>query len=409
MLKRPLSDMKIAYIVSAFPCFSEAFILREMTELKKRGVSIEIFSLRRLREPVLQKEVMDFLPNTHYLPFCLSLRVWRDNILWLLKRPLKYIGCLWTVIADCALRPEILAKNLAIFPKSVSFARSAADLGITHIQSHFASYPTTTALIIYRLAGIPFTFSAHAHDIFYSKALLRPKFYEAKRVFTVSEYNKKYIFGLFPDLDREKLEILRSPVNCEKFGYRERARSGPLRILSVGRLATMKGYRFLIEACSILKKEGTDFSCNIIGNGPLKKGIEKQIKDSGLEDKVRVLGAITEERLLEEYESALIFALACVPTNERDTQDGLPAVLVEAMAIGIPVIATSLSGIPELVINDQTGILVPIKDPDAIAGAVKKLYNDRDLMIRLARNARKKVEAEFDIRKNVDRLMKVFF
>lgn len=404
-----VADRKVAYVISAFPCFSEAFILRELEELSKRGVSIEIFSLKRLHEPILQKNVSKFLPSTHYLPFIFSFKLWCDNLWWFVRAPGRFLRCLWTIISECYANPEILLKTLAIVPKSVSFAKLAKESGVRHIHAHFASYPTTTALIIHRLTGIPFTFSAHAHDIFYSTALLKPKFNESKRVFTVSEYNRKYIAELFPDLKTEKIELLRSPADCDAYRYRDPGPDMPFIILSIGRLMPTKGFSDLVEACGILKKDGIDFTCRIIGGGPMRNELTTEIEERELEGSVILLGAVSEEKLLEEYSEASLFVLACTPAKTRDVQDGLPAVLVEAMAIGVPVISTAISGIPELVIDGQTGVLVPPRDPAALAKAIKRLYNDLALRQSFARNGRQKVEREFNIKKNVDRLTEEYF
>jgi len=403
------TDKRLIYIVSSFPCYSEAFILREMIELKKRRVSIDIFSLRRLHEPILQKEVLEFLPHTHYLPFVLSFRIWIDNLYWLLKAPVRYIGCLLDIVLGYIKEPVMLLKTLGIFPKAASFAKFVKNNRIRHIHAHFATHPTTAALIIHRLTQVPFTFSCHAHDIFYSTAFLEAKLLAAKWVFTVSQYNKEYIFKLFPRMDKNKLEILRSPADCQKYNYRESQKQNQFIILSVGRLANMKGFFFLIEACASLKKEGLNFICYIVGDGPLRGTLQSLIKSNNLEKEVRLLGSIREEQLMEEYRRASVFVLPCVPAQDRDRQDGLPAVLVEAMACGIPVISTSISGIPELVINNATGILVTPKDTKSLTEAIKALYQDEALRFRLAQSARKKVEEECNIQKNVDRLMQVFF
>jgi len=401
-----LVEKNIVYIVSNFPCYSETFILNELVELKKRGYKIFIFSLKKPKEKIIQNEAKEFLKDTFYSPFLLGINLWKAQIYFLRKRPSFYLKIIFEIIIYCIKKPLILLKNLSIFPKSIYFAYYIKEKNINHIHAHFANYPTTCAMIISQILNIPFSFTCHAHDIFYDTTMLDLKIKKAKLCFAISEYNRNYILRIYPTLTKEKIKVLHCGIDLDKFSFqREKKSEKKLNILSIGRFMPTKGFDDLIFACKILKDKNIDFTCKIIGEGPLEKKLKKLIKDLKLEKEVIINGPLTQKELIEEYKKADIFVLASKRAKHPDVQDGIPLVLMEAMAEGVIVISTKLSGIPELIEDRKNGILINPDDELGLAKAINEIYlADKESIELLKEKAREKIYREFNICNSINEL-----
>jgi glycosyltransferase involved in cell wall biosynthesis len=207
-----------------------------------------------------------------------------------------------------------------------------------------------------------------------------------------------------------KIRVIRCGVPIERFPFQSRAgrASGEgLRIVSVGRLVDYKGFDVLIRACAILRREGMRLRCVIVGEGPERERIERLAADPDLDGAVQLQGARPQHEVIDLLSKADLFALACLPGRDG-LQDGIPIVLMEAMALGVPVVSTRLSGIPELVKDGSTGLLVPPNDPVGLAAAIKRLHEDRALAARLGLQARDLIEKEYDLARSVSLLCAAF-
>lgn len=399
----------LAYIVSNFPCYSETFVLNELVELKRRGYRLILFSLKRPEERIVQTEARPFLNDTFYSPFWLDLGLWWAQAYFLMTRPLAYVGLLWDIVRACAMKPVALVKNMAIFPKSVSFAYRIRSQGVRHLHAHFANFPTTSALIVSRLLKIPFSFTCHAHDIFYDRAMLDVKVESSRTCRAISKYNRDFIKSVCRAIPYGKLVVVHCGLYPEKFAADSAAgRSGPVRILSVGRLAPPKGFDDTIRACGILREKGIDFLCDIVGEGPMEGELKDLVKRMGLGAKIRFTGPLSQEEVAALCRRADIFILASKRAHHRDVQDGIPVVLMEAMASGSPVVSTTVSGIPELVEDGSSGLLARPGDFRMLAEKVASLIGDPALRERCRANGRTKIEGDFNIKKIVDALEKIF-
>ena len=204
----PGPPVRVAYVVVMFPCYSETFVLREMRELLKRGAELTVLSLRDFSEKIVDEEARPLLPRTRYAPYLFSRAVLAANLRLLLARPRRYLGSIAFLAARLWRSPVELAKTAALFPKTVLFARILEAEGVRHVHAHFANYPATAAFVISRLTGIPFTATAHAHDIFQSQLLLGVKVRLARRVFAISEYNRRFILDAVGPDAASKVEVL---------------------------------------------------------------------------------------------------------------------------------------------------------------------------------------------------------
>jgi glycosyltransferase involved in cell wall biosynthesis len=294
------------------------------------------------------------------------------------------------------------------FVRSGWLARDLQAGGVTHLHAHFAHGPASVAHFVYLLQGLSYSFTAHAKDIYTSPPdLLAVKMQAARFVVTCTGYNARHLAGLVGPRTARRIHRIYHGVDLHKFqanGAASTNRAGsPPTILAVGRLVEKKGMGYLVEAFRLLLESGYDARLQIVGSGELKDVLKEQIAGAGLQQRVALLGARPQEELIELYHQATIFALPCIVAENGD-RDGIPNVLVEAMRCGLPVISTDVSGIPELVVDGQTGVVVPPRDAAALTTALARLLDEPALRARLAVGAAHHVTAEFDLAANATRL-----
>jgi glycosyltransferase involved in cell wall biosynthesis len=254
-------------------------------------------------------------------------------------------------------------------------------------------------MVIGRLLSIPFSFTAHAWDIFKEQAMLPAKLRAADFVATISEYNRHYLNRLCPAA-ADRIHVVRCGVNLARFSHQHECRRvDPPLILSVGRLVEKKGLACLVEACARLHDRGIDFTCTIVGDGPQRNALARSIAARDLQEIVKLVGELPQEELCDLWQMACVFALPCTIARNGN-RDGIPVALMEAMASGVPVVSTTISGIPELVEDGVTGLLVSSDDAEALSQAISRLLADPGLATRLARAGRQRVEREYDVVRN---------
>lgn len=403
------STMKtgIAYIISRFPKLTETFILREMIELKNQGQNIIIFPLIKEKHSVYHNEVSQLKTNTYFTPF-ISLQILSANFYYIANYPSKYIRTLWTILKGNFGCANLFIGAIVFFPKSVYIARLSKEYGIRHIHAHYATHPALAALVISELTGITFSFTAHAHDIFVHKNMLDEKINRAQFVVTISQFNKNYLLKLFPDTPPDKIKIVDYGIELDRYqsDYSSNKRKN-FSILCVASLQPYKGLQYLIKACFLLKKRIGPFVCNIIGEGKQKKYLDTLISDLDLEDCVHLLGGKRQDvvtELMKEYD---IFVLPSI-IADNGQMEGKPNALIEAMACGLPVVSTNISGIPELVEDGVTGLLVSPREERALADAIVKLNRNETLRKDMGKRGRERVATGFEIKTNVEKLSYLF-
>lgn len=401
--------MKIAYVLTRFPALTATFVVNEMYWLRGHDIQLRIFSLYDpLPEPVHER-ARELLPYASYSPL-VSWPVLAAHGYFLRRSPGRYLRALASSIRYTYREPKMLLRALSIFPKSVYFARQAEALGIEHIHAHFVTLGSVAATIVADLLELPLTIHPHAVGLFSrNQHAVRLQLDRATRIVTISSYHRDYIARLCPDRKRDEIEIVYCGVETEQFGRRaaEPEAGRPIQILSVGRLVEKKGHRYLVAACALLAQRGLDFQCRIVGTGPELGALEALIEENDLSDRVVLLGACSHEQVLELCQTSDVFALACVRARDGD-QDGLPVSLMEAMACELPVVTTPIAGIPDLVQDGETGLLVGDRDAATLADALAGLMMDPVLRRRLGRQGRQKIEETFEIHGNISRLAAIF-
>jgi glycosyltransferase involved in cell wall biosynthesis len=385
---------------------TETFVLYELLAVEKQGVAVEVFPLLRERQPVILPEAEAVVRRAHFRPFLSPAVLWA-NLYYLVRKPRQYLGALWEILRGTWGSANFFFGALAIFPKAVRFAYEMAAADIRHIHVHYSNHPTVAALVIHRLTGIPFSFTAHGHDLHVERRMLGHKLRAASFAVMISEYNRRLVIDeCGPDV-AEKLHLVHCGVDTSSFAPRRSSKKdGPLSILCVATLIEVKGHEYLIEACRLLQERGVPFICRLVGAGD-QTDLAAQIAAAGLSDKVLMLGPRPRPEVLRLVAEADVMALTSAQTR-RGNREGIPVALMEGMACGLPVVASGISGIPELVDDGLTGILTPPRDPVAVADALQKLAGDPELRVRMGMRGREKVCGEFDLHANAARLIELF-
>lgn len=388
--------------MSRFPSVTETFILREMIEMERQGMPVRVVSMIKETPPVLHDAVKPWIPRALFTPF-LSAGVAAANARMFARQPLRYLSLLGRLIAGTIARPLTLLKTLAIFPKSVAIAEQLERENVPHVHAHYASFPATMALIIATLGrGITFSITVHAHDIQVDRSLLGWKLREARFVRSISDFNRRFLEELYPEA-RGKIDVIHVGIEPEQYASTPPPDGVP-KLLCVAAHKPYKGLPYLIEACRILRDEGVALRCDIVGHGPMRDELAAMIRERGLEDLVVLAGPRPQEEVTRMMSEAALFVLPSIVAPDGQ-MEGIPVALMEALASGRAVVSTTLSGIPELVENGVSGLLVPPGDAAAFADAIRTLLAGRERAHAMGLRGREKVCAEFDLRDCVRRLV----
>ncbi len=396
--------IRMAYMMSRFPKITETFILYEMLAAENAGACIEVFPLRRESTQKMHPEAVAYVKRAHFLPL-LSFEIVRDNFAVLWKRPGLWLRTLCTLVQANLGSRRFLIGVLAVFPKCVTLARRMQELHIDHIHAHFASHPAAAAWIIHQFSGIPYSFVAHGSDLHRDRHMLSEKVRDAAFVVAISEYNRRMILDTAGEHNANKVKVIHCGVNPDDFrsDRRRKNQSGvrvPLKVLCIGTMHEVKGQRYLIEAVQKSRARGIAINLHLVGDGPDQQLLEEQVAAGGLTGCVVFEGRCDRHEIIRLLQTADILVAPSVPTADG-RREGIPVVLIEAMASSVPVIASRLSGIPELVEHNVNGLLTEPRDTDGIAKAIELLSNDPSLRSQFGEAGRKTVQEQFNLETGV--------
>jgi glycosyltransferase involved in cell wall biosynthesis len=399
MTKQP-ANRRVAYLLKTFPRLSETFILNEILGLERLGIDIQIFSLQKPDSGPVHPAVAQVKGTVTYVPLRGPRFRFADLgrlLLCHLKLSLVETRRYCTAAKFFFFEPGKF--RLLDYLQAGYLAWVLRRDGFAHLHVHFANVPASVAEVVHRLIGIPYSLTAHAKDIYLTPAAeLARKIEAAECVLTCTAHNQRYLEDLASG--RTPVRLAYHGVDLGRFGiwppHPPTAISDRPLIVSVGRFCEKKGFAYLICACRILADHGYRFNCQIVGYGELQNKLERMIVDLRLEEFVELPGRMTQDQLAALYQRARMFVLPCLITGNGD-RDGIPNVLIEAMASGTPVISTDVSGISELVQHMENGLLVKQRDVRAIAEAMELLFFRHDLGSRLARNGRETVLRRFTL------------
>ena len=400
--------MKVVYVVSLFPCWSETFIVREINELIGLGVDVQIVSLKHASESMVQTDAQCLLDRVIYP------RDWPAStlaaLIEIVSRPLLSARELVRMGSSLAGEPGKLAKSLVTWWRTLGLAPLLRRLEPDRLHAHWATYPTTAAQILSPRMSVPFSFTCHAHDIFVERHFIKSKLEQSQFAVTISRFNVAYLRESVGSVADQKLRVIHCGVAPDDIPYvsaNDPGREQGL-ILSVGRLDDIKGFEVLIEASRALVERGVSFRCVIVGEGPLRTSLQSRLDAAGLNEIVVMPGAKPAEAVRGLLAKAQIFVLPSRVTPAGD-RDGIPVALMEAMACGTPVVSTKVSGIPELIESGEHGLLVDADNAIGLADAIASQLADRGKAERMAVAARRRIEHEFNVATETARLRAAFF
>jgi len=399
-----MSERKVnlLYITKGFP--KGTFITREVLEISRyRDLDLRIISFAKDKDiispisPEIKRKVLYINLNL------LKLLVF--NVIELARSPVKYLKLAVLVLhGRNRLREKFV--DLRFFFIGVTLIREIRDFNVDHIHAHWATWPTTIALILSRFLDVPFTFTAHANDIFADSVLLREKISLAEAAITCTGFNRNYLIGLTSPEERDKIFTIYHGIDFRTLRFKQKRTKKVPVVLAVGRLVSYKGFSYLIDALDLVREQGGNFRAVIIGGGPEFEKLRFKISEKNLTGSIELLGALPFKEVKKYFEKADILVAPSIITPKKYF-DGIPNVLIEAMASKTPIVATNISGLPEAVGDGENGLLVEEKDAKALSEAIQVLLNDEELRRKFGEAGYRKALRMFDIEKNVKRLKQV--
>ncbi len=403
-----MPPVRIGFLVKTFPRLSETFILNEILGLEELGWDLRIYSLNPPAEEPVHPAVARVKGPVSYVP-ALSrngvltepLKTYSAQAQLLLTRPLKYVAAMVRYF-----RGNETPRRKHFFQAGNLALKLERD-GVTHLHAHFANIPAAVAEVVYWLTGIPFSITAHAKDIYTTNEHeLARRMRTATGVMTCTEFNARYLRGIAET--GVAIDRVYHGIDTERFSSANEARSQraagaePL-VLTVGRFSEKKGLEDLLRACALLRDREVKLRCVMVGYGALEERLKELRRELGLETLVEMPGRLAQPQVIEQYRRAAVFALPCVVLENGD-RDGIPNVLLESMAAGVPVVTTDVSGIAEVVEDGRTGWLVEPHNPAMLADAIAHALSHDAEAARIAESARERVEAEFSLAASAQRV-----
>lgn len=390
----------LGMILKGYPRISETFISNEILLLEQLGIPVRIFSMRQPRESFCHASVQQIQARVDYLPTDLYLdhtRLFAATAFFAVNHPARFhrvlaqagarfrrtrsIGTLKHLMQGCYLTHRLLARS----PE------------VVHLHAHFAHSPSSVALFSSMLSGLPFSFTAHAKDIYTSNPeQLREKIRLASMVLTCTRHNVEYLRSL------EK--TVTTPIHCVYHGIdlnlfsdtqEKKSALPPYNILTIARLTEKKGILTVLQALQLLKEREIPFTYTLIGDGDDRDQVMEQLVASGLHRQSRWLGTMPHAEVIREFKKADAFVLGCCIARNGD-RDGIPNVLVESLAMGVPAVGTDVSALPEILIHGQTGLAVPANAPHALADALQQVLENDSLRRHLIAEGKQHVRSRFN-------------
>lgn len=403
---RPALRPPVAVLVSRFPLVTETFILREIEELERQGQGVVLVPLLREYPKVIHAASRSWHSRALYTPW-----LCREGLAALARRlrrtPTTVIAAIGLALAETVRRPATFAKTVALLPKALHLAELLERRGVDHLHAHFATHPTAVAWLLSRLTGIPYSFTAHAHDIFVEQTMLRRKIRDASFVRAISEFNRRVLEAVAPEAEtpihviRVGVEVERYSVAGARYGSSS-AENDTAEILCIAAMKPYKGLEVLLQALALLPRSDSErrWRCRIIGDGPLRSRIERTVHRLDLTSRVELCGLRTEDEVVELLQQSSLLVQPSIVASDGQ-MEGIPVALMEALASSVPIVASALSGIPELVEDEVGGLLVEPGNPSQLAHAIDRLLANPALGQRLAERGRQRVRSEFTLERSV--------
>jgi len=396
--------IKVAYLASEYPGISHTFIFREIKTLRELGFQVETASIRRVAhlDRMTSEEKSD-ARQTLYIKSSSPWHVIRSHASLMGKGFKAYLAMFAQAISFSSKAPFSLFKAVAYFIEAGILLEWMHKNSLDHVHVHFANPAATVAMIASCFGTTSFSLSVHGPDIFYNvdTALLAGKVIRAERVRCISHYCRSQLMRLLPHEMWSKLDIVRCGIDSAKFSPRPDPGNGIPEILCVGRLVPAKGQHILLSACGILKMRDIPFSLTFVGDGEDRPSLENLARQLEIEKEITFTGAVGQDEVLQYYSRADVFAIASFA-------EGVPVVLMEAMAMEIASLSTNITGIPELIDHLENGFLTLPSDVDGLADALQELLMNRELRRSIGVKGREKVMKQYDLTVNCQKMADFF-
>lgn len=397
---------RIAFVGLWFPLASETFVFHDVVHLRALGVPVRVFTLYGERPANLSPEMRAVSGRVERLGIPYLKEIHRYLVYWWKRAPASVRLLFRTVPFRRWCDLEMAGENLWAFLCGFRLARRFEEEGIRHIHASWGGGPATAAWVASRLTGIPFSFSVHATDIYPPDGALGEKVRDAAFVRTANRVNVEHVLRFAPGHEA-KIHVVHMGFGLEPGDRVPRGSGRPFRILGLGRFVPKKGFDILIRSCKLLEESGVDFELVLGGSGACRPKLERLVRELKLEARVRFPGFLTHDGVSGFLSSGDVFVMPSVIDASGD-RDGLPTVIMEALLHELPVVATDVCGIGEVIRDGETGFLVPQKDPVALARAVARVISDPEGGLRMARKGRLLVREEFDPERSSRALLRCF-
>lgn len=395
--------MRLGYLYSRYPVLSQTFCDAEMLELERRGHEIVLGSLYPPKTPLRHEYLAKLRAQIRYAPSSRHLDKTARRAKLLGRWPKGMVSRHENKYGP-EYKAALRARNALFFVELFKRER------VSHFHVHFANRAAHTAMFVKAMSGIPFSMTAHGQDFMSdlgNDELLRELCATAEFVGAETDYSRNMLAARCPE-SRDRIFRVYNGLDLSRFPLQNITRTGgPIRFLSIGRLVAFKGFDILIDACAQLKDRRLDFACEIIGDGSLRDDLEQRVVNHNLQERIHFAGEQSQNYVLTALRNCDVFVLAS-SVDERGASDIFPTVIAEAMASGKPVISTTVAGIPELVVNGETGLLVAPRDVNALADAMERLAIDEKLRSDFGRASRERIEQKFTIEKTIEPLLERF-
>lgn len=401
---------RLGYITSRFPHLPETFILREMVELERQGWEIRLYPLINQKQTIYHDEVARFDQNAYRAPY-LSKNILSSNAKIGVQSPRRYASTWFRVITENFKDQKLFIRAFLLIPKAFDIARRMQQDQVQHIHAHYATHPALVAWIIHQVTGISYSITAHAHDIYVHKAMLATKLRDASFIAAISNFNREYLARFAGEWVLDKTYVIHCGIDPDCYrprtlGKRD-SENEPFQIIHTGSLQPYKGQTYLVDACALLLERNLNFRCRLIGGGEEYSRLSNQISKRGLQNHVFLEGPKKQTEVAQLLPENDCYVQPSIITSSGK-MEGIPVALMEAMACRLPCVATSISGVPELVRHQQTGLLVKPADPVDLANALQIIHDDPQRGWQLAQAGYNLVMEEFGLRENVNRLSDLF-
>ena len=401
--------LKIAYLAPEIPALSATFVTSEILQLEQLGFTVLPVSVHRPGVLARGPAEDELAGRTQYLYETQNAALLLESVAQFLASPGRFAATKLLALGDACSPGLAFRTRLGLlyrFMAAGKLARMLKQAGCRHLHAHFAHIPADLAMYAARLAGISFSFTCHANDLFQRGWLLKKKVRRARFTVAISDYNRQFLAK--QGAAQKKIHVIHCGVDCSRFSPDFSAlKSAVPRVGTLGRLVEKKGVHVLLRACALLKARDIPFRLEIAGDGPDRHMLEVLSAKLGLSSSVVFLGGLTHSAVADWMKGLTLFTLACLRDSSGD-MDGIPVVLMEAMAGGTAVVSTRITGIPELITNGSAGLLAAPNNAEDLARAIGQVLTDEALRDRFRHAAVERVAGEFNLAKSVDRLSQLF-